>query len=360
MWLYFNNNGQLLEVLMHGPQPRAGTTDFEIVAYFEGKDIFEDYTNANIRLVRPELEETEQFVPEMVAIQSRTFEALENESPVKFEDGKQYDVYKFDFTEDMTDEDGIVTMILNMSGLWKANITLTSVKGRDSVQGEVTFLVEKGSVESEDPVTIPNSVMFKHIASELARKSSFEYVNHVLENEKSRSITAENNLKTQMWNAIDNLTKAFASSIEGKISQKEGYDLISVQEIERLSRVSNYDDSDIKRSISDAKKAFHYVKVSHNASKGNWDYQFMFVSSVKEPFLKLMGVATHLKETSPSIVIPATGTYYDTEARKNYMVASIKPSPTEGMAVVAMVEAATGTTREIETGMIDIIDTVVI
>lgn len=405
MWLYFDRNGRLLEALMHGPQPRSGTTDFEIFAYFEGKDIIEDYTTAELRLVRPDLNESEQPVPYMTAVTGLRFEAFDDERPIKFEDGKSYDVYRFDFTEDMTDDDGTVTMVLNMSGQWKAHITLSSIRGRNSVQGEVTFSVGSGSVESEDPVTIPNSVMFTHIESELSRKASHEYVTHAVSNEQLRAQTAENNIRTETSNAIAGLDERLSGLISdeqrraedveaslvkssdfeayrglnseildninrdlnGKVSQREGYDLISTQELKRLAGISNYDDTNLQTAMSNlsmemlnAQKAFHYVKVSHQAAKGNWDYQFMFPSSIKTSFQKLFDVANHLKEAAPTIVIPATGTYYDTEANKNYMVVSVRPSPTDMMMAVAMVEASNGTLREIETGMIDIIDTVVL
>ena len=59
MWLYFNEKGQILEVLEHGAPPRTGTTEFEIFAFFENTDIDVSYSNAALKLKKPDIEEEE-------------------------------------------------------------------------------------------------------------------------------------------------------------------------------------------------------------------------------------------------------------------------------------------------------------
>lgn len=144
MILYFNKYGRLLECLEYGNAAREGTTNFKIFAYFEG---LEDFSRAEIRFKRPDLEGSELFNLEMTP---HTFHYdPQVQSSHYFKSGIDYQGFIFDFNEvsetDSEDPQNIEkVIILDMPGLWGATITLYNNEQNTTynVAGSLKFSVE--------------------------------------------------------------------------------------------------------------------------------------------------------------------------------------------------------------------------
>lgn len=165
MWLYFNENGQLLETLEHGSQPRAGSTDFRIFAYFEGWDEpnydFENSPLVTMTLIKPDFDRTPW--PEYKATpKSLPYRRMENENPFRFSEQKIYNGYELDFSS----LDGGV--LLSMPGLYKLIVSVYNRKG-SSVLGVSTFSVGNGSM-SDAERGMPDMALLKDIYAELAQR----------------------------------------------------------------------------------------------------------------------------------------------------------------------------------------------
>ena len=144
MILYFNKYGRLLECLEYGNAAREGTTDLKIFAYFEG---LENFTRAEIRFKKPDLEGSELFNLEMA---SHTFYYdPQIQSSCFFKSGVPYQGFLFDFNE-VTEEDpndpqnNEKVIILDVPGLWRATITLYNNQQNTTynVAGALKFNVE--------------------------------------------------------------------------------------------------------------------------------------------------------------------------------------------------------------------------
>lgn len=165
MWLYFNKNGQLLETLEHGNLPRAGTTDFEIFAFFEGVNVLSDYTTATLKLIKPDLNETE-YPNLLMSLTEKRFSKLENENSNKFIDGNKYVGFYFAFS-DFSDTQTI-EVLLDTIGTWKAIITLFKNGKSLNVAGTATFTVASG-IENEEGNTVSIDTLFNMCYSELSK-----------------------------------------------------------------------------------------------------------------------------------------------------------------------------------------------
>lgn len=175
MFLYFDSNGKLIERLEHGSSPRAGTTDYEIFAYFEGVDLDFLYTSASITFTKPDLEGT-RYPPLVMERKKIRFSKLENENPRHFTNGIEYTGFYFNFFG--FDGEQTVNVILDTLGQWTATIKLYGSNRNVAVQGEVKFNVNEG-VESLDGSEIGVEEIFDGLALEIAKKidlSSSGYV----------------------------------------------------------------------------------------------------------------------------------------------------------------------------------------
>lgn len=169
MWLYFNKNGQLLEMLEHGPQPRAGTTDFEIFAYFEGMDelVESEMPNASITIFKPDLDRWES-VPFFMSKVRRTYHKLPDEHSYRFKKYEEYKGYELDFG----DLDG--ALIFDQPGIFKCYISLyKELTGAIAVQGSITISVGNGTSHEGDGEDIPESAFLRAVYAELERKMPY-------------------------------------------------------------------------------------------------------------------------------------------------------------------------------------------
>ena len=124
MFLYFNSNGQLLERLEHGPQARAGTTNFEIFAYFEDLDIDTCFNAATLTLIKPDLEHT-SYPPLIMEKKTIEFVNLDGEHSEKFENHQNYRGYYFNFYSYADNQ--TVDVLIDTIGTWIASIKLYSI-----------------------------------------------------------------------------------------------------------------------------------------------------------------------------------------------------------------------------------------
>ena len=145
MILYFDKNGRLLECLEYGNAARAGTTHFKIFAYFEG---LEDFTRADIKFKRPDLEGSELFALNMTPTLFHFNPQVQRSLYFKARP-EGYQGFELDFNSiveqdpnDPNDTDKVV--ILDMPGVWGATITLYTTQENTTynVAGGLKFTVE--------------------------------------------------------------------------------------------------------------------------------------------------------------------------------------------------------------------------
>lgn len=167
MILYFNKNGQLLERLEYGQQPRVGMTAFQIFAYFDGINL-DEYGAALIRFKRPDINGSEY--PDLFMNRAQIFyDKTIEQSNFYNEDNNPYVGYIFDFSEVMNDET-IVTM-LDTPGMWQASITLVNTRGGSNVTGLIQFPVGGAVSGADDEATeLDYSVITRNIAGAVASK----------------------------------------------------------------------------------------------------------------------------------------------------------------------------------------------
>ena len=149
MWLCFNSNGTLVEpALQHGNAARAGTTNFQIFAYFE--DVNLQLNNfATIKLIKPDLNESSYPLLAMKKVVMKyEKKGAEHSDYFKENGGPNGDGYYPGFLFDFSNFAGTqnVAILLDTPGLWKAVISLYGVNHLISVQGTSTFNVQNGTV----------------------------------------------------------------------------------------------------------------------------------------------------------------------------------------------------------------------
>ena len=169
MILYFNKNGQLIEKLEYGSVPRAGTTKFQIFAYFDGLQPndgdYENYAVAMIRLKRPDLEGSE-YPDLFMTTSSIVFDSsIEQSKNNTFQNGVVYYGFVFDFSKIRNIEENGFIKLLDISGMWRATITLMNRNSGNYITGLLQFNVE-GSVSSRDdePQQLEYEVIQQNIA----------------------------------------------------------------------------------------------------------------------------------------------------------------------------------------------------
>lgn len=166
MWLYFNSTGQLLETLEHGNPARAGSTDFEIFAFFEGVNIDVSYDEAMIKFYKPDFNHSSYDLLGMTQT-AKTFHLLEDEHSIHFQDGQEYVGYYFDFSNFSLEEE--MPILLDTPGLWEAVIALLGAGGQIDVQGKATFSVENTNY-NEDETKLALDTVLSNIFLQLAQK----------------------------------------------------------------------------------------------------------------------------------------------------------------------------------------------
>ena len=147
LWAKFNSNGQYIGQATVGSEPFAGTDNFQIFAVFEGVNL-SNYGSASIKFYKPDLNNSSVISLPMVKKTGVTAISFEGTTNDYFTQGESYSGFYFDFQDYVTDG---TEEILDTSGLWRAVITLMSVRDLTlrNVVGSVTFSVGNGN-ESEN------------------------------------------------------------------------------------------------------------------------------------------------------------------------------------------------------------------
>ena len=177
MWLYFNNKGQLITALEHGTPARAGTTNFQIFAVFEGVNVDNiSDISATIKLKKPDLTGSEYPIL-LMDNASADFSLIGDEvqhpdSVAPFQVGAKYYGFLFDFANFNPDQ--TTEILLDTPGLWEAIITLITGVGMYSVQGVATFDV--GGTGTEEPTPITYEVIINQMIAMLGDKVNFNQV----------------------------------------------------------------------------------------------------------------------------------------------------------------------------------------
>lgn len=176
MWLCFNSNGALVEpALQHGPAARAGTTNFQIFAYFQGIDLTVN-SLATIKLFKPDLTHSSYPLLAMRRADLK-YEKKEGENSSYFaEDGGPhgdgiYPGFLFDFSNFSGDQN--VAILLDTPGLWEAVISLYGIDHIISVQGTSTFNVQYGNVNN-DGTEVSFDELMASFSSAIAGKLDIE------------------------------------------------------------------------------------------------------------------------------------------------------------------------------------------
>lgn len=242
MWLYFDKNGALKEILEYGNVPNSGTTNFEIFAYFEGTNIVELYKEATIKLYKPDFYGT--AYPSLLMTQkSFVFDSSISESAF-FENGKSYLGYYFNFGDFKNDEE--VEVLLDVPGIWRAIITLISTSNYNVV-GEVLFTVQPG-IETNEETNASFDAVLNQVYRALATKLG-AYTTSVVVPETDLYVEGigykENTLyyvvgdnpdapyKVVMWNG-DSYAELGTVNLESFASKEEFVDFANNQETLRL------------------------------------------------------------------------------------------------------------------------------
>lgn len=178
MWVYFDKNGVVKEILEYGNPARAGTTNFEIFAYFDRNPQDKYFPVASVKLYKPDFygtaypsllmtEETFVFKPDS-----------ETEQPKFFKNGEEYTGFYFDFGKFVENEE--VTVLLDTPGIWRAIITLFGDNYRNVI-GEIAFNVQPG-ISTSDESNVSIDQVIDLIYDALAKQ------NNIRINEKARTI----------------------------------------------------------------------------------------------------------------------------------------------------------------------------
>lgn len=168
MWLYFDKTGRLLEKLEHGTPARAGATEFEIFAYFEGLDINTFYNEATIKMLKPDFLGTEYPLLLMQRKYNEVFQYIdENENSNCFEPNQRYSGFYFNFADFNCNQQQEV--LLDTAGNWSITITLISAARTMNVVGQLVLYVQPGIVTEESAEPSPDAVL-NAIYQDLATK----------------------------------------------------------------------------------------------------------------------------------------------------------------------------------------------
>ncbi len=153
MWLYFNQNGRLLEVSEYDGQARAGTTAFKIFAVFENINIDTEYTQATLKLYKPDSNGGSYPIILMEKEDSVTFDGPNG---IHFVRGQSYKCYSFDFSD--LQSGGSPVVLLDTPGLWYAVITLRDAR-KINVVGSSSFNVQDGISSETDEMEAFDAIL---------------------------------------------------------------------------------------------------------------------------------------------------------------------------------------------------------
>lgn len=180
MWLCFNSNGALVEpALQHGPAARAGTTNFQIFAYFDGVDLTSN-NFATIKLIKPDFNDSSYPLLAMrKVVMKYTQMSGENSSHFTANGGPNsdgnYPGFLFDFSNFSGDQS--VAILLDTPGLWRAVITLYNANQVMSTQGTATINVQYGNVVNDGTEISIDELMAAYSA---AISSKLDYINAIV------------------------------------------------------------------------------------------------------------------------------------------------------------------------------------
>ena len=163
MLLWFDSNGVLKEQLTYGSPARAGTTDFKIIAHFDGVSA----DTGTLKLIKPDLYNSSYPLLFMSRIEHFEFDSDIEESNF-FEDGQDYTVFEFDFS-DYTGSSQDLIVLLDGPGLWSAVISLYNADTTISVQGLINFNVQTG-INIEDGSVVSTDEVIANIGTQFAQK----------------------------------------------------------------------------------------------------------------------------------------------------------------------------------------------
>ncbi len=169
MWAYFDEKGQLITSLEHGSVARAGTTSFQIFAFFKDVDILTTYSTATIKLRKPDLYGN-GYPLLLMSRDRKVFHRLPSEANTDvspFIPGQAYTGYIFDFADFNTTEE--TEVLLDTPGLWEATITLVGANRELNVQGVITFNVAEGT-SSEDSTEMSIDEVLNQIYTSMGTK----------------------------------------------------------------------------------------------------------------------------------------------------------------------------------------------
>ena len=147
LWAKFNSNGQYIGQANVGSEPFAGTDNFQIFAVFDGVNL-SNYGSASIKFYKPDLNQSSVISLPMIKKVTPNQIKFEGATNDYFTNNEYYSGFYFDFQDYVTDG---TEEILDTAGLWRAVITLMSVRDLSlrNVVGSVTFSVGNGN-ESEE------------------------------------------------------------------------------------------------------------------------------------------------------------------------------------------------------------------
>lgn len=175
MWLYFDKNGAIKEVLEHGSPARTGSTNFEIFAYFEDLNILDDFGSAKMSLIKPNqayAEKNSVYDGISLSIVTKTFVPTSSEiNQEYFQPNQSYTGYYFNFTQVTIHDDEVEepVILLDTPGTWSAILTLFGLNGNINVQGRSEFFVQDTGYE-EDETVLPDGYTIEQIYLALAKK----------------------------------------------------------------------------------------------------------------------------------------------------------------------------------------------
>ena len=228
MWVYFNQNGQVITALEHGEAARVGTTAFSIFAVFENIDNVHHLGqySATIKLRRPDLTGSSYPVL-LMSRQTLEFTKLSGEGDTgPFENGHSYCGFLFNFGNfNTTDEEEV---LLDTDGLWEAVITV--IRDDYNVQGVVTF--EVAGVGSDDEHEMSYDVVTNQLVKDINSKAAKDTVIITIDSLSPEDVVLSDYEEGQMfYNKDDN---AFYRLTSGQLVQKS-IDIVVDSQLSDLS-----------------------------------------------------------------------------------------------------------------------------
>ena len=110
------------------------------------------------------------------------------------------------------------------------------------------------------------------------------------------------------------------------------------------------------QSVIDNSEVVHDIRVNTTTAQGTYNYQFELPTTDTTAYTQLGQAGHYLYVNKPGVKIPASGVYV--EGTTLYVITSVRSSTNDNMVIVEMYKVSDGTQREIETGVVDVNDTI--